>query len=321
MSARSVFLNGRFVPEREARISIFDSALVVGDMAFESTRTFRGEPFQLSRHLDRLFGTLEILEIDCGMTIRELEAVTRETLARNRRTEPADVDWQIVHNISPGTAEPFRSFVPDSSGPTVCIHAWPLVPQLARMARLYEEGVRLVVPEQRALPANLINPRAKTRSRVHAKLAQLQAHRLEPGAWPMLLDMEGFLAEGPSWNIFVVREGRLLTPTTRSVLPGVSRSITLKLAEELGISCQEADLPPEEVSASEEMFCTATSFCVLPVQTFQGHRLHRCCPGPVTLRLMEAWRNHVGLDFIAQARQYADRLNAWTQKEKASLLS
>ena len=316
MSERVVFLNGRFVPEREARISIFDSALVVGDMAFESTRTFRGEPFELSKHLDRLFGTLEILEIDCGLSRAELEAITRDTLDRNRETEPADVDWQIIHNLSPGPAEPFRQALVEPLSPTVCIHCWPLIPQLARMDRLYADGVRLVIPEQRALPANLINPRAKTRSRAHAKLAQLQAHRLEPGAWPILLDVEGFLAEGPSWNIFLVRDGRLLTPTTRNVLPGVSRSITLELAPELGIPCEEADITPAEALKCDEMFCTATSFCVLPVQTFLGTRIGAECPGPFTRRLMEAWKNRVGLDFIEQARQSADQLPGWLEKER-----
>src|SRR5690606_239649 len=86
-------------------ISIFDSAVVTGDMAFESTRTFRGEPFQLETHLDRLFGSLEILQIDCGLTRDELEAITRETLDLNRATEPPDMEWQIVHNISPGPLE------------------------------------------------------------------------------------------------------------------------------------------------------------------------------------------------------------------------
>jgi branched-chain amino acid aminotransferase len=318
MSGRVVFLNGRFVPESEARVSIFDSALVIGDMAFESTRTFLGEPFELRSHLERLFGTLEILEIDCGLSIEELEALTRETLDRNQGTEAPGVDWQIIHNISAGLADPFR-MVFDVISPTVSINCWPLIPQLARIARLYESGVHLVIPEQRAMPPGLINPRAKTRSRVHAKLAQIQAHRIEPFSWPMLLDMEGYLAEGTSWNIFLIRGGRLLTPGTRNVLPGISRSITLKLAEDLGIPAEETDITPEEALRCDEMFCTATSFCVLPVRTLDRARLGSECPGPVTRQLMDAWRQHVGLDFVSQARQYAEGLADWLEKEKAAL--
>ncbi len=317
MSGRIVYLNGEFVPEDQARISIFDSALIIGDMAFESTRTFRGEPFELGTHLDRLFGTLEILKVDCGLTQEELEAITRETYAQNRETEPAAMEWQIVHNISPGPGALYRpAFSDEELRPTVCINCWPMIPQLAAMAPLYEQGVRLVIPEQRAMPPSLINPRAKTRSRVHAKLAQLEAEAIDPGSWPLLLDVEGYLAEGPSWNVFLVRDGRLLTPSTRNVLPGVSRTITLNLARELGIPTKEADLTPHDARTAEEMFCTATSFCVLAVRAFEGHALGKALPGPVTRRLIDAWKKQVGVGFIEQSQQFARDLPAWLAKER-----
>lgn len=318
MPNRTVYLNGRFVPEREARISIYDSAVLSGDMAFDSTRTFQGEPFELAAHFDRLFGTLEALQIDCRMTKRDLESVTWETLEKNRPTETDDMEWQIIHNISPGIGEPYRAAFSEAAEPTVCISCWPLLPQLARISPFYEQGVRLVIPSQRAMPPRLMDPHAKSRSRVHAKLAQLQAGKIEPGSWPLLLDENGYLAEGTAWNIFVVRNGRLLTPTTRNVLPGVSRTITLQLAEAAGMEVQETDLTPDEAHSAEEMFCTATSFCVLPVQTFEGQAVGARCPGPVTERLSQAWREHIGVDFIAQARAFADRLPAWQENERAA---
>lgn len=319
MSGRIVYFNGRFVPEAEARISIFDSGLVTGDMAFESTRTFRGEPFQLGTHLDRLFGSLEILKIDCGLTREELETLTLETLDRNRDTESPDVEWQIIHNVSSGPVEMFQAAFAEGIRPTVCINCWPLIPQLARLAKAYSEGMPVVVPEQRALPPRLMNPHAKTRSRVHAKIAQIQANQIEPHSWPLLLDEEGCLAEGPSWNVFLVREGRVLTPTTRNVLPGVSRTITIQLAHGLGIPVEETDLKPHDAYTAEEMFCTATSFCVIPVRSFEGTKLEASCPGPITRRLSEAWQKHIGVDFIAQAQDFAQRLIPWREKEQAAL--
>jgi branched-chain amino acid aminotransferase len=311
-----VFLNGRFVPEREAKVSIFDSALVLGDMAFESTRTFRGEPFELAKHLDRLFGTLEILQIDCGLKPSELDAITRETLERNRKTEPSGVEWQIIHNISSGPVDLYRAAFPEPLTPTVSINCWPLIPQLARIAPLYEMGARLVIPEQRVLPPGFISPRAKTRSRVHARLAQIQAHAIEPHSWPLLLDEEGYLAEGPSWNIFLIQNGKLLTPSERNVLPGVSRTITISLAQELGIAVEEKDIIPGMAQAAEEMFCTATSFCVVPVRTLNGTSLGTICPGPVTRQLMDAWQTHVGVDFVAQAQWCAGIYPEWLERER-----
>ncbi len=318
MTGRVVYLNGRFVPEAQARISIFDSALINGDMAFESTRTFRQQPFQLTTHLERLLGTLELLHIECGLTPQELEAHTRETLAQNLPSESAAMEWQIVHNISPGPVELHHpAFLPDEITPTVSIFCWPLIAPLSRLAPLYQQGVRLVIPQQRALPPVIINPRAKTRSRVHAKFAQLQATQKEPGAWPLLLDVNGYLAEGPSWNIFLVQNGRLLTPSTRNVLPGVSRTITFELAEEMGIPVEEADLSVSDAQSAEEMFCTATSFCVLPVSHFEGQPVGDDKPRPITQLLLKAWSSYVGVDVIAQAQEFLSQLPAWLAKESA----
>jgi hypothetical protein len=98
------------------------------------------------------------------------------------------------------------------------------------------------------------------------------------------------------------------------VLPSISRSITLKLAEDLGIPAEETNITPEEALRCE-MFCTATSFCVLPFRTLDRARLGSECPGPLTRQLMDAWRQHVGLDFVSQARQYAEVLQiGWRRK-------
>ena len=90
MCQRLVYFNGEFIPEREARISIFDCALMYGDMAFEMTRTYNQTPFRLQEHLERLYGSLKLMEIDCGLSLEEMKLVTLETLERNLPTESAD---------------------------------------------------------------------------------------------------------------------------------------------------------------------------------------------------------------------------------------
>src|ERR1700682_3501004 len=100
MAQRVVYFNGQYMPEKEARVSIFDSALMFGDMAFEMTRTYQRKPFRLREHLERLYGSLRLLEIDCGLTLAEMERATLETLERNLPTEAADMDWQIMHDVS-----------------------------------------------------------------------------------------------------------------------------------------------------------------------------------------------------------------------------
>src|SRR5690348_1590748 len=111
---RVVYFNGRFVPESEARVSIFDSALQVGDMAFEVTRTCRHAPFRLREHLHRLAHSMWALGIDPGLSLDELERITLDVLAKNLPTEADDVDWNIVHDVSRGPAAAFRKlFAPE----------------------------------------------------------------------------------------------------------------------------------------------------------------------------------------------------------------
>lgn len=318
MPDRVVYFNGRYVPESEARVSIFDSALMFGDMAFEMTRTFRGEPFRLRAHLDRLYGSLRLMEIDCGLSIDEMEQVTLETLERNRGTEADDVDWQIMHDVSGGPLSIYRSAFPQGLVPTVIINCWPLITHMGGFAPTYDSGLQVVIPAQQALPAHLVDAKAKTRSRLHYQLANLQAARIVEGGWPVMLDPDGFLAEGTGNNIFLVKDGVLHTPEPRNILLGVSRGVTIELAQKLGIEVREANLGRYEALQADEIFSTATTYCLVHAVSFEGQPVGDGRPGPVFGRLTEAWKELASVDFIAQARDYAERLPGWEEQQLAA---
>ncbi|MDE2928094.1 MAG: aminotransferase class IV [Acidobacteriota bacterium] len=315
MSGRIVYFNGDFVPESEARVSIFDSSLMFGDMAFEVARTFGGKPFRLGHHLHRLYASLRLLEIDPGMTAQEMYDLTLETLERNFPTEPRDMDWQIMHDVSRGPLSLYRSAFPKGVQPTVSINCWPLVTHMGHFAPNYDSGVDVVIASQQALPAQLVDAKAKTRSRLHYQMAVLQGARMGENKWPVLMDPDGFLAEGPGWNIFLVRDGVLLTPEGRNILLGVSRATIIDLANELGIPVQEANLGRYEALQADEVFCTATTYSLVHAASFEGQTVGNGRPGPVFRRLTEAWMNLAGLDFVARAQEYARRLPAWEEAE------
>lgn len=320
MPNRVVYFSGEFVPEREARVSIFDSGYLYGETAFEMTRTFHGEPFQLRQHLERLQGTLRFLEIDPGLSLDELESLTRETLARNRATEAEDVDWHVRHDLSRGPAEMYAPVFPAGVQTTLIISCWPLLRSMGRFAPNYEHGVQVVVSPQKSLPPDLIDPRAKTRSRVHFQLAQLHARKLGP-VWPVLTDEAGFLTEGPSWNILVIRDGVLYSPKSHHILHGVSRSITLEAARRIGMPTEEADIEPAFAREANEILCTATSFGLVPVVSFEGQPVGTGQPGEWYHRLFEQWKQIVGLDFVSQAQSYAPRVAEWEARERSHLAS
>lgn len=318
MSHRVVYFNGRFVPEAEARVSIFDSALMYGDMAFEMTRTYNQRPYKLGEHLERLYRSLRLLEIDCGLSPGEMERLTLETLEKNLPTESPDMDWQIMHDVSRGPLALYRTAFAEPLRPTVSINCWPLVVHMGTFAANYDSGVHLVIPAQQALPAHLVDPKAKTRSRLHYQLALLEAARMGAGRWPVLLDPDGFLAEGPGWNIFLVKDGELLTPEPRNILLGASRTTIGELAQKLKIPVREKNLGRYDALMADEIFCTATSFALVHAATFEGQTIGDGGPGPVFRRLTEAWKTHVGLDFVAQAHDYAARLPEWERREAAA---
>jgi branched-chain amino acid aminotransferase len=318
MSERVVYFSGQYVPEHEARVSVYDSALMFGDMAFEMTRTFGGRPFQLREHLDRLYATLRLIETDPGLSIDQLERITRETLDRNRGTEPVDVDWLIMHDVSRGPLEWYASAFEGGVKPTVVVTCWPLIVHMGRFAPNYRTGVHLAIPAQPAMPAHLLDPKAKTRSRLHYRNAMLQSKRLGENIWPLLLDPDGFLAEGPGWNVFLVKDGVLFSPENRNILRGVSRGVTCTLAEKLGIEVREANLGRYEALQADEMFCTATTYCLVHATTFEGQTIGDGEPGPVFQRLTEAWKKHAGVDMVAQAEAYAKRVEDWEARQRPS---
>lgn len=306
--SRIVYFNGQFLPEREARLSIYDSAHLMGDMAYEVTRTIRQRPYRLRDHLERLWRSLAALRIDPGLTIEELEQITLETLSRNLPLEAGDVDWNIVHDISRGPGDEYLDALSaDEMRPTVLVSCFPMTDKLARLAPAFVTGIDLVVPAQRSIPSNLFDSHFKSRSRAHFQLANLQARDILPGATAALVDPDGYLTEGTNGNLFCVEKGALVTPTTRNILAGITRNVVLQLANRLGIKSCETDITPRRAADYDEMFVTSTSVGILHARTFEKRPIGAGSIGPVTARLRAAFYEEIGLDFAEQALAFSKR--------------
>jgi branched-chain amino acid aminotransferase len=150
-----------------------------------------------------------------------------------------------------------------------------------------------------------VSPRAKTHNYLNLVLGDLEAKAHDPGAWSLLLDDRGNLAEGTGSNIFLVKNGILKTPCGHNVLPGVSRATVIELAARLGIEFQETDLDPFDAATADEIFITSTSLCLCPVSSFNRRKVgNGAIPGPVTTRLTHAYVELIGFDFVAQYRAH-----------------
>ena len=307
---RVVYVNGRYVPEHEAGVSIFDSAMVFGDVVFEFARTFAHKPFRVGQHLERLYASMNIVRIDCGMSIDEMERITDELLARNLEGLDPVVDALILHEVSRGILGVYGRVFGDERArqPTVIVAAFPLDLHLAEIDDAYETGVHAVIPPQRSIPSRLLDAKLKTRCRQHYQIANQQAHDVDPSAFALLVDDDGFVTEGTGANFFMVKDGQLLTPEGRNVLRGVSRSMVFDLAGQLGIRCRQCNIEPYDAHLADEAFFTTTPFCLLGIARLNGRLLGDGRPGAVGRRLLETWGDQVGIDIAEQAR-YCAKMN------------
>jgi branched-chain amino acid aminotransferase len=303
---RVTYLNGRIVPESEAMLPFRDRGVKYGDAVFDTTRTFGHSVFRLREHLDRFYRSLRYLRIDPGLSPSELAAVTEEVLERNLPLIGRDEDYWVSQRVTRGLDPADREAWPDWTGPTVIVECTPL--PLAKRARLYRDGIDVVTPSVRRTAPDMVSPRAKTHNYLNLVLAELEVSAQDADALAILLDENGNLSEGKGSNIFLVADGAISTPRERYVLPGISRSVVMELAAKLGIPLVEKDVDLFDAYNADEAFISSTSFCVCPVRGVNGALIGSGgVPGPVTRRIMDAYVELAGFDWVAQ---YLSRLPA-----------
>lgn len=308
-SNRKVYLNGEFVDERDANISIFDSALMFGDMVFEMTRSFNGKQFMLREHLERLYRGIKLLQIPVKERIEDLETLVHKTVEVNRPAFAPTDEHRLMINVSRGPLAMYKMVFGGKVEPTLAIADFPVKWTVASLAHLYDEGIHAVTPCQRAIPAQLLEPKIKNRSRMHYMVANLQVSLLnDPNAWALLLDPDGYVAEGTGANFFIVKDGMLATPEPRNILRGTRRAFVIKLAAQLGIPARECNIEAYDVAHADEAFFTSTAFTMLPCMRFNGLPIGEGKRGPVFNRFLKAFSEAVGVDIEAQTKAFASEV-------------
>lgn len=290
-----VNLAGSLVGPEEAHVSVFDRGFLYGDSVYEVIRTYGGRPFELGRHLERMRGSgerigLELPLDDAGFE-REIERTLRE--AGNDESYIRVVVTRGGGRIGLDTAlaeEPLWLVI--------------VMPISLPAPDVYGRGVKVQLVGVRKNLREAIDPRAKTGNYLNNVLAlrEAKAH----GAYEaVMLDRAGRVTEGSTSNLFVVKDGRLLTPPLEvGILEGVTRTVILELARELGIAAEERHLSPEELVAADEAMITSSVREIVPVVRVgieeAEHVLGGGTPGPVVRRITRAFRERawrsVGLE-------------------------
>ena len=306
-TGRVVYLNGELVPEAEAKISIYDSALMFGDMVFEMTRSFDGHQFKLKEHIDRLYVGLSILRIPMSMTKEELEKACYQTIEANKAAFKPDDEHRLMIDVSRGLLGIYEGIEGLHKGTNVVIADFPLRWTVSSMATLFDTGINAVVTSQRAIPASLMDPKIKNRSRLFYLMANIEASQYEgDNNWALLLDTDGFVSEGTGDNFFIIKDGVIYTPEGRNILRGISRQYIIdEVGPQLGLPVVEKNLELYDVYTADEAFMTGTPFCMLPVTSLNSIAIGSGKVGPVFSKLLSAWSANVNVDIKSQIQSWS----------------
>ena len=304
MSEAQAYLNDRYVPTSEAVLPVRDGGFVQGTTVAEQLRTFGGKLFRLNDHVERLFHSLAIVRVDPRHTAGQLIEIAETLAARNYPLLAPGDDLGLAMFVTPGEYAAMSTRGAASSGPTVCLHTFPL--RFDVWADKYRAGQALATTDvvqvsERSWPVEL-----KCRSRMHYFLADHQAHARFPGSRAVMLDEDGFVTESTTANIVLYRadEG-LLTPPKHKILPGISLAVLAELAAGMSLPLVERDLKPADIAGADEVFLSSTSPCMVPVTRFNGQPIGDGKPGAMFQKLIAEWSQVVGLDIVAQAERFS----------------
>jgi branched-chain amino acid aminotransferase len=274
-------VNGEIAPAEQATISVLDNGFTFGDGVYETLRTYGGRPFHLDRHLRRLRASAGML----GIGIPRPDVALAEDLDRllERAANPESYIRVIV---SRGVGEISYRF-DRVKGPTIVMAARAYEPFADAW---YRDGIAVILSSLRRNSPRALDPAMKSCNLINNILAVREA-QARGAVEPIMLNEAGEVAEGASSNVFVVERGALLTPPLEAgILPGVTRELVLELAPAEGVATREDAVDVERLLGADEVFVTSTLKEVMPVATIDGKRIGKGRAGPVTTRLLEAYR-------------------------------
>jgi len=286
-----VYIDGEYLPQEEAKISVYDHGFLYGDGVFEGIRAYHGRVFKLDEHLDRLYRSARAIMLEIPLSREALRAAVLESLKRNRLS-----DGYVRLIVTRGRGDLGLDPRKCTAGPSVVIIADKIALYPPEM---YEKGLEVMtVATRRNLPEAL-SPAIKSLNYLNnivAKLEVIRAHLLEG----IMLNHQGFVAEATGDNIFIYRQNRLITPPLWvGILEGIRRDTVMDLAREAGLSVAEEVFNQYDLYNADECFLTGTAAEIVPVVKIDGRVVGEGKPGPITKDLIARLRELTATSGVA----------------------
>ena len=276
-----VWLNGKLVDKDEAKLTVFDHGTLYGDGVFEGIRVYGGRIFQCEAHLDRLFESAKTIRLAIPYTRQELCEAMVETVQAN---VISDGYIRLVVTRGEGTLglSPFKCPAPNVFVIADQIELYP--------KEMYEQGMAVMVAQTVRTSARMVPPYVKSLNYLNNILAKIEA--IDAGVLEaVMVNQDGFVAECTGDNIFIVRDGKVVTPpTSAGILEGITRDAVMDIARGQGVDVLEENLARDDLYLADECFLTGTAAEVVPVVRIDKRTIGDGKPGPVTKNLAEAFR-------------------------------
>jgi branched-chain amino acid aminotransferase len=279
-----IYIDGKFYPKSEAKISVYDHGLLYGDGVFEGIRAYEGSVFKLKEHIDRLYKSAHAIMLDIKMSKKEMIQAVVKTLKKNNLR-----DSYIRLVVTRGKGDL-------GLNPKKCEK--PTIIIITDVIRLHsgdpkEKGMTAMITWVRRDAIDATSHEIKSLNYLNSILAKIEANNARVDE-AISLERTGAVCEGVAENIFIIRNGTILTPlSSTGALPGITAQVIIQLAKKLGYAVLERNVSPFELFTADEVFFTGTAAEIIPVREINKRKIGNGKPGPVTKRLMEEFQKAV----------------------------
>ncbi len=282
-----VYLNGQFVPEEEAKISVFDHGLLYGDGVFEGIRAYDGYVFKLDRHIERLYDSAKAIALEIPLSKDQMVQAILETLRVNK-LRSAYIRPIVTRGPGDLGVDPRRC----SGKPSVII----IVKEWKSLygEEITKRGLRAIVASTRARSPDSLSQNIKSLNYLSNIMARIEAN-FAGADEAIMLDSNGFVAEGTADNVFIVKGRKIFVPPTVTNLPGVTRETVIELAQQEKIPVREEFFGVPMLYAADECFITGTAAEIAPIVEIDRRVIGTGKPGPITQKLQERFRAITGI--------------------------
>ena len=274
-----IYIDGKFYPKSEAKISVYDHGLLYGDGVFEGIRAYDGVVFRLNEHIDRLYTSTHTIMLDIPVSKEEMQRIVLDTLKKNKLKE-AYIRLIVTRGIGDLGLDPQKC-----PKPSIIVITEPMI--VLHSKEMKEKGITTMITWVKRDSVDATSHEVKSLNYLNNVLAKIESNFAGIDE-AICLDQAGFVCEGTAENVFIVKDDKVITPpTSTGALRGITRTAVMTLTEKLGYPTVERNITPNELFTADEVFLTGTAAEITPVREVNKRVIGSGKPGPVTKRLMQ----------------------------------